>query len=324
MFIEGLQLQPFFVALLLNGITFNRKRRGKMDYMEFINAVCDYINETADDVTTNIHTTVKNNSVRLSGLSFKREGYNASPTIYMENYYSDYLAGEDISDIGDRLLRLYRENDMAVSLDMSFFETFESVKDRLFIKLINKKANLELLADIPYEEYLDLAIVVYVRVCDRKIGNGIIMVRNEHLSLWGTDAETVLYTAKKNTHDHDDFTISHIIDVLNNMGSLNRKISDRERAEFPMYVATNRKMINGASVLTMTDKLKEFGKVIGGDYYVIPSSVHELILLGQNSTDRGCDIDGMIKEVNRTQVGPDDVLSDHVYMYSLEDEVLLF
>ena len=62
-----------------------------MDYIEFINAVCDYINETADDVTTNIHTTVKNNSVRLSGLSFKREGYNASPTIYMENYYSDSL-----------------------------------------------------------------------------------------------------------------------------------------------------------------------------------------------------------------------------------------
>ena len=295
-----------------------------MDYIEFINAVCDYINETADDVTTSVHTTVKNNSVRLSGLSFKREGYNASPTIYMENYYSDHLAGEDICDIGDRLLKLYRENDMAVSLDMSFFESFEAVKDRLFIKLINKKANLELLSEVPYEDYLDLAIVAYVRVFDKKIGNGIILVRNEHVKLWGTDPETVLFTAKKNTHDHDDFTISHIIDVLNGMGSIKRSITDDDRQEFPMYVASNRKMVNGASVLAMKDKLAEFGKVIGGDYYVIPSSVHELILLGRKNTDSSCDIDSMIREVNRTQLGPDDVLSDHVYMYSMEEEVLLF
>ena len=69
-----------------------------MDYIEFINAVSDYINESESDVATYVHTTVKNNGVRLSGLSFRKSGYNASPTIYMENYYSDYLAGDDICD----------------------------------------------------------------------------------------------------------------------------------------------------------------------------------------------------------------------------------
>ncbi len=293
-----------------------------MEYTEFINAVCDHINETETDVTTRIHTTIKNNGVKLCGLSFVREGYNASPTIYMENYYSDYLEGEDICDIADRLLRTYHENNLSVSLDMSFFEDYESVKDRLFIKLINREANTQLLREIPYEEYLDLAIVAYVRMYDKRIGNGMILVRNEHLALWGKDSETILFTAKKNTHDHDDFKISHIIDVLEGMGSCTATTEDR--LEFPMYVATNSKMINGASVMTMKDKLREFATVIGGDYYVIPSSVHELILLGKNNTDSSCDIDGMIKEVNRTQVGPDDVLSDHVYMYSLKDEVLLF
>ena len=295
-----------------------------MDYMDFINSVSEYINETADDVTTDIHTTLKNNGVRLSGLSFKKEGYNASPTIYMDNYYSDYLNGEDICEIGDRLINMYRENDLSVSLDMSFFEDFDKVKERLFIKLINRESNSDLLRDIPYEEYLDLAIVAYVRIYDKRIGNGIILVRNEHLSLWGIDAETVLFTAKKNTHDHDDFTIRHIVDVLNNMGTLAGNITEDEKEGFPMYVATNKKMLNGASVLTMNDKLSEFAKVIGGDYYIIPSSVHELILLGRSNTDSSCDIDSMIREVNRTQLGPDDVLSDHAYMYSVKDELLIF
>ena len=296
----------------------------EMDYIEFINAVSDYINESESDVATYVHTTVKNNGVRLSGLSFRKSGYNASPTIYMENYYSDYLAGDDICEIGDRLIELYHENDMSVSLDMSFFEDFDRVKDSLFIKLINKSANTELLRKIPYEEYLDLAIVAYVRIYDKKIGNGMILVRNEHVKLWGVDSETVLFTAKKNTHDHDDFRISHIMDVLNKMGQTDRLFTEDDRDEFPMYVATNTGMINGACVLALKDKLNEFGRVIGGDYYVIPSSVHELILLAKKDTDRECDIDSMIREVNRTQVGPDDVLSDHVYMYSLKDEVLLF
>ena len=295
-----------------------------MEYTEFLNAVCDYINASSDEVTVSIHSATKNNGVKLCGLTFSKEGYNAAPTIYMENYYSDYLDGEDVCDIGDRLMRMYRENDLAVRLDMSFFEDFDSVKERLFIKLINRSSNRDFLEEVPYEEYLDLAIVAYVRVNDRKIGNGIIMVRHEHCRMWGIDPELVLMTAKKNTHDHDGFTIRHILDVLESMGNTSLGKSSSDRDDFPMYVATNRKMLNGASVLTMKDKLMEYHRVIGGDYYIIPSSVHELILLGRTSTDRSVDINRMIREVNETQLGPDDVLSDHAYLYSADDGVLIF
>ncbi len=295
-----------------------------MEYLEFLNAVCEHINETAEDVKVSIHSATKNNGVHLSGLTFFREGYNAAPTIYMENYYNEYCNGTDVSEIGDRLLQMYHENDMSVKLDMSFFDDFEAVRDRLYIKLINRASNDEFLKEVPYEEFLDLAIVAYVRVYDRRIGNGIIMVRNEHLDLWGMDAAAVLGIAKKNTHDHDGFTLRHIMDVLASMGTEGFDAAEAEKDEFPMYVATNRKMLNGATVLTMKDKLREFGKVIGTDYYVIPSSVHELILLGRNDSKNVCDIDEMIREVNETQVGPDDVLADHAYLYSLKDEVLIF
>ena len=292
-----------------------------MEYMEFLDAVRDYINEKSSNVRVSVHTALKNNGVRLSGLSFNREGYNASPTVYMENYYNEYKEGADVSDIGDRLISIYRENDLAVRLDMSFFEDFSSVKDRLFIKLINRSKNAEFLKEAPYEEFLDLAIVAYVRVYDKRIGNGLIMVRNEHLKLWQKDAKTVLDAAKKNTHDHDDFTIKHIMDVLNLPGADDDEKIDRK--EFPMYVATNGKMTNGAAVLVMSDKLKEFAETIGGDYYVIPSSVHEIILFGRTD-DRSDNIDSMIREVNATQLGPDDVLADHAYLYSRDDEVLIF
>lgn len=304
-------------------IAFQSVKGEKMEYLEFLDSVTDYINEAADDVKVSVHKAVKNNGVRLYGLSFSKDGYNASPTIYMENYYDEYLGGTDVNEIGDRLISLYHENDLAVKLNMSFFDSFESVKDRLFIKLINRAKNEEYLENAPYEEFLDLAIVPYVRVYEKKIGNGIIMVRNEHLRLWKTDKRTVIETAMKNTHDHDDYKLCHIIDVLKSMGSA-EGIPEPDRDSFPMYVASNGRMTNGAAVLTMKDKLKEFAQVIGGDYYIIPSSVHELILLGNCDGSSSHEIDMMIREVNSTQLGPDDVLSDHVYRYRKDDEVLIF
>lgn len=295
-----------------------------MEYLEFINAVCDHINETATEVKVSVHEAVKNNGVKLCGLSFHKDGYNAAPTIYMEGYYNDYLAGSDISEISCRLLTLYHENDLSVRLDMSFFDDFDAVKDRLFIKLINRNKNSAFLEEAPYEEYLDLAIVAYVRVYDKKIGNGIIMVRNEHLKLWGADGDTVIEIAKKNTHDHDGFNLRHIIDVLSSLGNPGFASSITDREEFPMYVATNKKMTNGAAVLVMKDKLKEFAETIGSDYYIIPSSVNELILLAEEGKGNVYDIDEMIRQVNATQLEPDDVLSDHAYLYSRKDEVLIF
>lgn len=295
-----------------------------MEYMEFLNAVRDYINETADDVKVSIHTASKNNGVKLHGMSFSKEGCNASPTLYMENYYEEYLSGTDVCVIGDRLLASYRENTPAVSLDMSFFEDFEYVRDRLYIKLINREKNLEFLKEVPHEDYLDLAMVPYVRMYDKRIGSGIIMVRNEHVKQWGVDDKTVMSTAKANTHDHDGFNLKHILDVLKGLGNKTDDMTEMEHDALPMYVATNERMQNGAAVLAMKDKLKEFGRIIGDDYYIIPSSVHELILLGRAGTQNVSDIDGMIRQVNSTQLGEDEVLADHAYLYRLNDDVLIF
>lgn len=295
-----------------------------MEYMEFLGSVSDYINEHSEEVSVSVRSTVKNNGVKLCGLTFSCEGCNASPTIYMEDYYSRYLNGDDICDIGDNLLQQYRQSNPAVTLDMSFFDDFETVKDRLYIKLINREKNRDFLAEVPYEEFLDLAVVPYVRVYDRKIGNGIIMVRNEHLKLWNKGKEEVIATARKNTHDHDDFNIRHIADVLANIAGCNLEKDLVTEDEFPMYVATNRKMQNGAAVLTMNDKLKGFSDVLGGDFYVIPSSVHELILFAPGDRKEAYEIDDMIKEVNAKELSPDEILSDHAYLYRAKDEVLIF
>ena len=322
--IKGCESSPFFVRIPIRfRITLTKIKEKKMDYKDFLGSVRDYINEISDDVKVSIHTAVKNNGVTLLGLTFCKDGYNASPTIYMENYYTDYLNGEDIAGIGDRLIEMYNENCLAASLDMSFFDDFDLVKDRLYIKLINRKKNKEFLNEAPHEDFLDLAIVAYVRIFDRKIGNGIIMVKNEHLRMWQVDGARVIEEARKNTHDHDGFNLRHILDVLETLGN-SVDLADEDRSQFPMYVATNRKMTCGASVLTMNDKLKEFARIIGGDYYIIPSSVHELILLRRGDNDNAHDIDMMIREVNDHELCPDEVLSDHVYVYSKDDEVLIF
>ena len=55
---------------------------------------------------------------------------------------------------------------------------FENVKDRVCFKLINKDRNAELLSDMPYIEFLDLAVIFYVLVSEDEMGTGPITIHN--------------------------------------------------------------------------------------------------------------------------------------------------
>lgn len=95
--------------------------------------------------------------------------------------------------------------------------------------------------------------------------------------------------------------------------------SDRE---LNMYVLTNSIRTNGATCISYPDILKDFADKHQSDVYIIPSSIHEVILL----PEKDLEIDGfnqMIAEVNRKELDPTEVLSDHMYMYSRSEDKII-
>ena len=83
-----------------------------------------------------------------------------------------------------------------------------------------------------------------------------------------------------------------------------------------MYVLGNERKLFGAAVMLYDGLLEKMSEIIGGDFYLLPSSLHELILIPDEGREKGGDLWKMVCEINETQVEPEDVLTDSVYYYS--------
>lgn len=295
-----------------------------MDFNEFIEELVLAIENKIDKNThITVNRVVKNNGIHLSGLCFKNDNLSAAPTVYVDYYYEKYIEGMSIEDIADELINVYEHNRLTNDFNMDFFANYEEVKDSLFCKLINFARNEEILSYTPYRKYLDLAIVVYCKVNNAQIGMASVLIRNNHLNMWEKEADEVIDRALENTKKNMKYKVSHILDALDDLNVKESGI-DEDDLNAPMYVITNEEKIFGAIYMVYKDVLKDIYNMIGGDYLVLPSSVHEFIVI---RLEEECDmekINSMICEINDTSLREEEVLSDHAYRYSDNEEVLIF
>ena len=92
--------------------------------------------------------------------------------------------------------------------------------------------------------------------------------------------------------------------------------------EFPMYVLTNSRSHMGASALLALPFLDEFRERIGEDFWILPSSIHEVILVPVSKVEDRAKLCAMVREINETQVPPQEVLSDEVYSYGEFEDMM--
>lgn len=174
--------------------------------------------------------------------------------------------------------------------------------------------------DLAYSRFLDLSIHYYTRSMgdDGKILK-ISWIGHRALTDWGITVQTLKDQAVRNLRG-DGYSIQCIDGLINS--SLGGKTVPHDIGISHLYVLTNKKMFWGASGILDRDIIRAFAEDIGHNLYIIPSSVHEVLLcpdLGQIDEGR---IDQIIKEVNDTQVAPRDRPSDHAYRYDrITDEI---
>ena len=91
-----------------------------------------------------------------------------------------------------------------------------------------------------------------------------------------------------------------------------------------MYVLSNNQRNYGAVSILYEGLLKDIGERLQEDYYVLPSSVHEVIIVPESNSPGQEELEHMIVEINETQVEPEEVLSDRAYYYSRKEARLLY
>lgn len=270
----------------------------------------------------------KNNGVVLHGLLILTDDRNVIPTLYLEPFWEAYESGTSLAEIVRRLIRIYREDLPGTSIDMDFFRHFTGVSERICYRLIRQKENEELLKDIPYIPFLDLAICFFYAYRGEALGEGAILIHNSHMELWNTTVKELLELAQKNTPVLFPWRCNSMEQVLREMMTEEEYMAEMPDAEEsedffagnPLWVLSNEQRAQGASCILYPGLLKQLAEKEKKSFYILPSSIHEVILLTDQGMETHQQLKDMIAEVNRTQVAPEEVLSDSLYYYDFLKE----
>lgn len=291
-----------------------------MEYANFIETIRKRAVKTAgEDGKVFINKVVKNNGKEMDGLVILENGYSIAPTIYLNDYYENYRCGADIDDIMNEILTIYYRNRDAVCFNTEMFNDFESVKGSIVYKLINFEKNKELLREVPHKRFLDLAVVCYCIV--KRLNNYIAttMIKNDFLDKWGVSSDVLFDMAEKNTPELLSARISPITGFLNEIsGNDIYEVPDKD--DVSMFVMTNETHVNGAACMLYTDVIDRLSKDLDKDLYILPSSVHELIIVPFDDNISGSDLAMIVKDINEKGVAAEEVLSDNVYEFMRSDK----
>ena len=259
----------------------------------------------------------KNNGVCLTGIAIVPADSNGEtslfPTIYLNELYEEYLDGTPMEKIADRIADCYEANkgvDAAILPDILHFD---EVKDTICYRLINAELNAETLNKIPYRAFLDLAMVYCIPVDMGDGSRGSITVTNDYAHMWKVDEERIHACAAANTDRLYPAELRTMEDVVQEL----IPGCDMSDIDSGMFILRNYVGSGGAGALFRKDILRGFADE-HGDFYIIPSSICEVILLPLSNAMKYVtkeSIPCMVRDVNKNNVAPEEVLSNNAYLY---------
>mgnify|MGYP000376784126 FL=1 len=294
-----------------------------MNYQQFIEEVERRVKEKIkgnETITVYIHTAVKNNGKERKGITVSEKGIHISPTIYLEEYFQQFQEGKPIEKIVEKILQLYEEVKCSHPCEESLLQNYEELKGKFACKLIHRGKNEKLLNDIPYVSWMDLAIVVFVLLEVSPYGTATVLVRKEHLEIWGLTEAQLFDEAKKNTPILLPYQFCPMRKLLREICPY--AVDEGEEEEESLYVLSNKLRSFGAASMLYEGILEKVGQKLGENYYILPSSIHEVIVVPESKSPVKQDLEEMVREINETQVEEEEVLSDRVYYFSRKENRL--
>ena len=276
----------------------------------------------------------KQNDVELTAICLTPEDGNIGSNYYLEDLYEKFQNGQTVAEIATRLLiqnkndTVHTKNSFLTSF-VSHLHSYEFVKNHLSVRLLNLRRNSSYLSDKVYVPYLksgddyELAICFGIHVPRFNGNEGTITITHHLRSQWDVTDEQLLEDAIANTEKVQGKKTRNLYELLTSLSIPTdsfRYLLDEPVVS--MYAMSNKSSFNGAATILYKDALKTFAEEKGLDIFVIPSSVHEVILVPDDGTIPAGYIQRMIAEVNQTQLSPSEILSDQLLYYSRKDDCI--
>lgn len=301
---------------------------------EFIKAVVKQLEEKWEGKKqVEILPVTKNNGVVQMGLSPRGQAENVRTIVSLEPYYEQYKKGKVSLDevIEDLYGLMGGDGEEESDFWKGDFSCYQKLKGRIVLRLINRELNQEILEEVPHIPFLDMEIVFMIGLGQNGKGQMSAPVCNSMMQEWGESPQGLFSQAQKNMPLLNPVILESMEDVLRNAAKRNwgegydeekalRLWEDKEEKVISMYVLTNERGIYGAAAMLYPNLLRNFAESQRTDVVILPSSVHEVILVPvKELLDFGW-LRDMVRNVNQTEVPLEDQLSDQVYIYRRKED----
>lgn len=272
----------------------------------------------------------KNNNVSRVGISFREEGYNIGPVIYMEPYREAAIDGrpmsEIMSEIADIVSRSRDKTELIGSMD---YRDYESIKEYLSVALINSRDNRQMLSHMPHRPIEDLALILELKF-PMEEGVGRIKVNHELVENWGVDTNILFSQAQANAIEMEPPCLQRLDETMHAIAFGSEAAQNLLENEHPVpeempsqiYVLSNLSKNKGAAVLSYPGVLEKADRLLPEGFYIVPSSVHELLIVPKSPEISPKELGEMVRAINHAEVAKEDQLSDRVYEYDREAETI--
>lgn len=296
-----------------------------MSYKEFLeevkNSIKEYLPDSFKDATVDIQKVKKNNGVELNGLTVRKTGQKISPVLYLDQHYRNLQQGlTNIQDICKNVAEGITQNQR--SFDVNDILDPEKIKDRVTFSVIGAKNNISMLQDMPHRIKDDMAMVYRIIVNQENQEVGSVKISDQLAESLNLNEKDLYNMAMENTPKLFPAQFQSMYDVLKKMMPEMAEMMGPNIFEDSMYVLSNEQNIDGASALFYPGVQEEIYKHMGKEYYVLPSSIHETIIVPKNASMNATELKNMVMEINGKEVSPDEVLTDSVYEYDARSKTL--
>ena len=201
-------------------------------------------------------------------------------------------------------------------------QSYEYVKDRIIMRLLNKEKNHELLKNKCFIPYLDMVLCFYILISGEENHSTVFSVPGDVIEYWDINLQELYEQALNNMQILLPAQIMSIQKMISKILSSKEEFMNRPESDSSMYVLTNDCKVNGAAVITYPNLLKDFAQKNGFEEIIlIPSSIHEFILIPKNGGSISeSDCRKMLISVNDEMVLPSEILGEEIYVYRLESD----
>ena len=300
-----------------------------MDFEEFKNELMDLITEEIndrglEDISLKF-TTVDSPDGVTDRLMVSVGDSKMSMAFRLNDIFKDVQNGESMDDAVYKMVNTIEANVSVIKTKeqdvKSCVTDYEKVKDNTYLRLI--PGDSPILKDTPHRMVEDMALVVniHLETFSDENGRSCVVVSKPLMDMYGIDEKQLFADAEKNSLENEPMVFTPLGDMIKSLIESDN-LPNPEDMGIVTYIAPNKSGFQGAAVAGYPGFAEKAAETIGGSFYMLPSSVHEFILIKDDGTPKAKDLNAMIKNVNETVLEPRDILSAQCYHYDAKTKVL--